>query len=395
MSAAIPTSAGSGEPDVILRLEGVSKVYSGTVAVRHADFAVRRGSVNVLVGENGAGKSTLMKIIAGVEQPTAGRILIDGEPVVLGSRADAARRGIGIVFQELNLFANLSVAENIFAAREVTRDIRGIDHRAQQARARLVLDRLEADIDPRGPRRAISGSASSRSWRSPGAGAGRPHAHHGRTDVGAERRRGRGPVPGHRRAEGPRRRDRLHLASPGGTDPHRRSITVLRDGRIIGEASMRDVDVAWIVRQMIGSDAEDFAKVVDHSLGVEVFRAEEVSLARPHGGFAVERVTPVRPCRRDRRHLRPDGRRPQRVLRVRHGPPPPATGRIFIDGAELAERDVTGRIRRGVALDARGPAAEGLVAILSAAENLTLASLAPLPRRLPIRAEPSAPRLCG
>ena len=64
--------------DVVLRLEGVSKVYSGTVAVKQADFEVRRGAVNVLVGENGAGKSTLVKMIAGVEQPTAGRILLDG-----------------------------------------------------------------------------------------------------------------------------------------------------------------------------------------------------------------------------------------------------------------------------------------------------------------------------
>ena len=107
--------------DVILRLEGVTKVYSGTVAVKQADFEVRRGAVNVLVGENGAGKSTLMKIIAGVERPTLGRILLDGEPVVFADTADAAAHGVGIVFQELNLFGNLSVAENIFAARELTR----------------------------------------------------------------------------------------------------------------------------------------------------------------------------------------------------------------------------------------------------------------------------------
>ena len=67
--------------DVILKLEDVSKVYAGTVAVKQANFEVRKGAVNVLVGENGAGKSTLMKIIAGVEQPTAGRILLDGNEV--------------------------------------------------------------------------------------------------------------------------------------------------------------------------------------------------------------------------------------------------------------------------------------------------------------------------
>ena len=115
--------SGVANDDVILRLEGVSKVYSGTIAVKQADFDVRRGAVNVLVGENGAGKSTLMKIIAGVERPTAGRILLDGEEVTFSDSADAVRHGVGMVFQELNLFANLSVAENIFAARELTRGL--------------------------------------------------------------------------------------------------------------------------------------------------------------------------------------------------------------------------------------------------------------------------------
>src|SRR5258707_1695260 len=109
------------ETDVVLKLEGVSKVYSGTIAVRHADLELHRGAVNVLVGENGAGKSTLMKIIAGAEQPGAGRLLLDGVPIELTSSADALRHGIGIVFQELNLFPNLSIAENVFIAHEITR----------------------------------------------------------------------------------------------------------------------------------------------------------------------------------------------------------------------------------------------------------------------------------
>jgi galactofuranose transport system ATP-binding protein len=140
----------SAGDDVVLRLEGVSKVYSGTVAVREADFEIRRGAVNVLVGENGAGKSTLMKIIAGVEQPTTGRILLDGEPVVLRSSAEAARKGIGIVFQELNLFPNLSVAENIFAGRYPRRGLAQgyrIDWPAANHGAREVLARIGLDID--------------------------------------------------------------------------------------------------------------------------------------------------------------------------------------------------------------------------------------------------------
>ena len=98
----------------------MTKVYSGTVAVKQADFAVRRGAVNVLVGENGAGKSTLVKMIAGVEKPhrRAHPARRQAGPLFQHVRCDA--HGIGMVFQELNLFGNLSVAENIFATREIT-----------------------------------------------------------------------------------------------------------------------------------------------------------------------------------------------------------------------------------------------------------------------------------
>jgi erythritol transport system ATP-binding protein len=136
------------DSEVVLRLEGVSKVYSGTVAVKQADFEVRRGAVNVLVGENGAGKSTLMKIVAGVERPTAGRIVLEGEPVVFSDTADAMSHGIGMVFQELNLFGNLSVAENVFANREITRGGH-IDHAEQVRETAAIMDRLGAPMDPR------------------------------------------------------------------------------------------------------------------------------------------------------------------------------------------------------------------------------------------------------
>jgi erythritol transport system ATP-binding protein len=133
--------------DIILRLDDVSKVYSGIVAVKRANLELRRGAVNVLVGENGAGKSTLMKIIAGVERPTLGRIILEGEPISFDSPADAQAHGIGMIFQELNLFSNMTVAENIFATREITRGMRGIDHKMQIVKANEFLKRLDAGIN--------------------------------------------------------------------------------------------------------------------------------------------------------------------------------------------------------------------------------------------------------
>ena len=151
MSAAEVPGAGAAPDDVVLTLDDVSKAYGAALAVKRATFHVRRGAVNVLVGENGAGKSTLMKIIAGVERPTLGRILLEGVPVHFPDTAAAVAHGIGMVFQELNLFGNLSVAENVFAAREVTRGLRGIDHREQERRAGELMARLQTGIDPRTP----------------------------------------------------------------------------------------------------------------------------------------------------------------------------------------------------------------------------------------------------
>ena len=121
--------------NVILRAEKISKLYPGTTALNNVDFNVYRGKVNVLVGENGAGKSTLMKILAGVEQPTSGHLYLEGKEVTFKSVRDAGEQGIGIIFQELNLFPNLNIAENIFIAREIKKNRAKIDHAAQIERA--------------------------------------------------------------------------------------------------------------------------------------------------------------------------------------------------------------------------------------------------------------------
>ena len=132
---------------VPMRAEHITKVFPGTTALDDVTFDVVEGQVNVLVGENGAGKSTLMKVLAGVEQPTDGRILMDGEQVVLPTVTDARHHGVGIIFQELNLCTNLTVLDNLFLAQEITRGP-AIDRAAQRKTARELLERLGQDIDP-------------------------------------------------------------------------------------------------------------------------------------------------------------------------------------------------------------------------------------------------------
>src|ERR1700730_15882837 len=132
---------------VVLVAEKITKRFPGTVALDEVDFTVYAGSVNVLIGENGAGKSTLMKILAGVERATSGRLLLDGTPVEFKSTREAAQAGIGIIFQELNLYPNLSISENIFVARELTRG-GVVQHRTQEQVTSELLRRLEQPLNP-------------------------------------------------------------------------------------------------------------------------------------------------------------------------------------------------------------------------------------------------------
>ena len=133
--------------EIILEAREITKVYPGTVALDKASFKVRKGKVNVLIGENGAGKSTMMKIIAGVEQRTAGTIIIDGVEVNYHTPNEAIANGVGIIYQELNLFPNLNIAENIFMTRELMKGRFSVDHKRQLIEAKKWLDELQLYVD--------------------------------------------------------------------------------------------------------------------------------------------------------------------------------------------------------------------------------------------------------
>lgn len=110
----------SGGASPILEARDVSKSFLGARALSAANFTIFAGEIVALIGENGAGKSTLMKILAGIHQPDAGLMLVDGHPAVLKGPEDAIRRGIVLIHQELNLADNLSIAENLVLGREPT-----------------------------------------------------------------------------------------------------------------------------------------------------------------------------------------------------------------------------------------------------------------------------------
>ncbi len=129
-------------------MEHVTKRFPGTLALDQVSLVVDRGTVHGLIGENGAGKSTLLKILAGDQRPSSGSVAVDGETVDIATPSDAHRLGIGIVYQELSLLSNLSVADNISLGNELNRGW-AIDERSMLDLARTTLERMGVTtIDP-------------------------------------------------------------------------------------------------------------------------------------------------------------------------------------------------------------------------------------------------------
>src|SRR3984893_9838001 len=131
-----------------LKINGISKHFPGVQALREVTFEVEPESIHAVIGENGAGKSTLMQIIAGVHQPDGGSIEFAGETLKFSDPAEAQAKGIAIVYQELNLSPNLSIAENIFLGMEPKRSSVFLDREKLRAGTLDVLHRLGLQHHP-------------------------------------------------------------------------------------------------------------------------------------------------------------------------------------------------------------------------------------------------------
>ena len=134
----------SERQDAALVMEGISKRFPGVRALKEVDLRVESGQVMGIVGENGAGKSTLIKVLAGAYLPDEGRITVGGEPLVASSPADALAAGIAVIYQELSLVPEMSVAENIFLGDMPNRGP-FLDRRQARDRARALLARVGLD----------------------------------------------------------------------------------------------------------------------------------------------------------------------------------------------------------------------------------------------------------
>ncbi len=253
----------------LLEVRHLSKQFTGVRALTDVSLVLAAGEVLAVVGENGAGKSTLMRIVAGVETPTAGEILVDGKPVQFTSVAQALKTGISLIHQELNLADNLSIAANIFLGREPRRagllDQRTMDHESRKYLAMVGLDIPPQTIVGTLPiakqqlveiAKALSTNARLLIMDEPTSSLSEHEAHYLFNVVRGLRQRGVSVLYiSHRLAEVEELADR---------------VLVLRDGQRTGELARGEIQRQNMVRLMIGREVSRFYQRTPHVPGDEV-----------------------------------------------------------------------------------------------------------------------------
>ena len=236
-----------------LQFDGIHKSFGAINALTGVNLDVGAGSAHALVGENGAGKSTLLKILAGLVTPDAGEIRWHGRTLKHASPREAIEHGIGMVYQEMLCFPNLTVAGNVFAGREICRHGM-LDNHAMRSRTSAILKRLSLPIDPDTPAERLSAAhrqllqvARALAFEceilvldEPTTALTDNEADH-LFDVLRELKRGGTTLlyVSHRLPEVFRQCDR---------------ITVLRDGALVGTYNRESVTPGDIVRAMVGRD---------------------------------------------------------------------------------------------------------------------------------------------
>jgi ABC-type sugar transport system ATPase subunit len=352
----------------------MTKRFPGTLALDGVDLVVERGTIHGLVGENGAGKSTLLKILAGDYRPTSGRIEIDGDEVDVSTPRRAHELGIGIVYQELSLLTNLSVAHNISLGVESTNAL-AIDERALAQAAARVLGRMGVTtVDPSQKvgkiplsERQLVEIAKVLTLRQPRILIfDEPTAALGQADVDRLFRIVRGL-----RDEGVaiifvshRYREVLRICDRA---------TVLRNGRVVAEVRCAETSVEQLVELTLGQKvaAAFHREWRGESPGEPLLELTGLHVGSRVRGvdLTVRRGEIVSLC-----GLLGSGQ--NQLARAIAGDASDVSGSLRIKGAEAMPRSPREALRRGVALITENRQEEGLFPDMAVRSNISIASLA-------------------
>jgi rhamnose transport system ATP-binding protein len=364
--------AEADSPPTILALRGISKSFPGVRALSNVGFDVRAGEVHALLGENGAGKSTLIKIMSGVYQPDAGTIALDGKPVSFASPQAAQAAGIATIYQELLLFPELTVAENIFMGHAPKSRFGAIDWRRMRERARELLASLDIhDLEPGalvgalsvGNRqrveiaKALSHNARVLIMDEPTAALTEHDVERLFRIVRLLRSRGVGIVYISHRLE-----EVFLLAD---------RVTVLRDGEFVATKPVAETDHHDLVQMMVGRRIEALFPKVDAPIGDILLELENVVRMPTTRGVSLKlRAGEILGIA----GLVGSGR--SELAEVVFGMTPAESGTIRVDGKPVRIESPSDAKHLGIAYVPEDRGRQGLVRPMPIFENVSLASLA-------------------
>ena len=356
--------------DFALRMNGITQTFPGVVALDDVDFAVRRNEIHALIGENGAGNSTLVKIMSGVLAQEAGEIEFNGQSVNMTNPQHAQNLGISTLFQDLHLFPELSVAENILMGREPKTRGAMIDWRELHRKAAELLQEIDIDIDTKifvrqlsiaqkqmvMVARALSQNASLIIMDEPTATLTSVEIENLFVLIRTLKENGTTVIfISHKLDEIFEITDR---------------ITILRDGKNVGELDTNGTSTDEVIRLMVGRTLEEEFPVRISDTGPEIISVRDMSTTQGvknaflniHAGEVVGLFGLVGAGRTE-------------VARAIFGIDRIESGQINMSGEPLHIKSPTEAIARGIAFATEDRKHQGLVLGMSVKENITLPNM--------------------
>ena len=360
--------------DTILETRGITKSFPGVKALDAVDFSLERGTVHALVGENGAGKSTLMFVLGGVYRPDAGEILMEGKPAAFFSSHDANRAGISVVYQELSLVPNLSVAENIFAHRQPVRWMNLIDWDGLHRKTTQLLALFGSEkLDPRTPvgelpiakrqiveiLKAMSVDPKILILDEPTSSLTEVEAKELFDNIRTLKSRGISVIYISHHLQ-----EIFEIAD---------TVTILRDGRHVCDARVCDIDEDFLVTNMVGRKIGNMYgdPPAGRQIGETAFEARGLSRKGEFNGvsFRVQKGEIVGFA-----GLVGSGR--TELSRAIFGAEPPEAGEMFLNGRKVSLRSPRRAIRSGIGYLTEDRKAHGLFLDFSIRDNVVANHLA-------------------
>jgi ABC-type sugar transport system ATPase subunit len=364
-----------------LEMRHITKNFGGVHALADVSLTAHAGEVHALCGENGAGKSTLMKILAGALTEYDGQVVLDGREVKFTGPREAEDTGIRIIYQELNLVTEMSVAANIFLGRERTRGLGWLDDRAMEAEARRLFERLGTPINPRALigslrigdqqmveiAKALAFDAAIVIMDEPTSALSDAEVHRLFRVIADLRKAGTTVLYiSHKMNEVFTLADR---------------VTVLRDGQFVATAPRAETNPAQVVRWMVGREIAAM-HYEPHPIG-ERAMLDVAALSLPSPPFS------GRPSLSDLTFQVHAGEvlgvagllgagRTELLEALFGASPAPSSGTITLDGQAVRFRNPGEAIAAGVALVTEDRKALGLFSAMTVAENITIRRLGAL-----------------